>query len=77
MARKKSLWSELQHELERRQRAAQARERTNEQTIKQIMRDHDHAGRQATRSYSAWVGWGVRSAGEGRLICGESVRRGY
>lgn len=49
MARKKSLWSELQHELERRQRAAQARERTNEQTIKQIMRDHDHAERQATR----------------------------
>ena len=38
MARKKSLWSELQHELERRQRAAQARERMNEQTIKQIMR---------------------------------------
>ena len=53
MARKKSLWSELQHELERRQRAAQARERTNEQTIKQIMRDHDHAERQATRADAA------------------------
>ena len=36
MARKKSLWSELQHERERRQRVAQARERMNEQTIKQI-----------------------------------------
>jgi restriction system protein len=53
MARKKSLWSELQHELERRQRAAQARERANEQTIKQIMRDHDHAERQATRADAA------------------------
>jgi len=53
MARKKSLWSELQHELERRQRAAQAREHANEQTIKQIMRDHDHAGRQATRADTA------------------------
>jgi transposase len=31
----------------------------------------------ASRSYSAWVGWGLRSASEGRLICGESVRRGY
>jgi restriction system protein len=49
MARKKSLWSELQHERERRQRVAQARERMNEQTIKQIMRDHDRAERQATR----------------------------
>ena len=53
MARKKSLWSELQHELERRQHAAQARECTNEQTIKQIMRDHDHAERQATRADAA------------------------
>ena len=53
MARKKSLWSELQHELERRQRVAQARECTNEQTIKQIMRDHDHAERQATRADAA------------------------
>jgi hypothetical protein len=41
MARKKSLWSELQRERERRQRVAQARERMNEQTVKQLMRDHD------------------------------------
>lgn len=50
MARKKSLWSELQRERERRQRVAQAQERTNEQTIKQIMRDHDRAERQAVRA---------------------------
>jgi restriction system protein len=53
MARKKSLWSELQRERERRQRVAQARERMNEQTIKQIMRDHDRAERQATRADAA------------------------
>ena len=53
MARKKSLWSELQREREHRQRAAQARERANEQTIKQIMRDHDRAERQATRADAA------------------------
>ena len=38
MARKKSLWSELQRERVTRQRVAQARERMNEQTIKQIER---------------------------------------
>jgi restriction system protein len=53
MARKKSLWSELQRERERRQRAAQAQERMNEQTVKQLMRDHDHAERQAARSGAA------------------------
>ena len=53
MARKKSLWSELQREWERRQRVAQARERMNEQTIKQIMRDHDHAERLAARADAA------------------------
>jgi hypothetical protein len=53
MARKKSLRSELQRERERRQRAAQARERMNEQTIKQIMRDHDRAERQAARADAA------------------------
>src|ERR1022692_1073566 len=53
MARKKSLWSELQREREHRQRAAQARERAKEQTIKQIMRDHDRAERQATRADAA------------------------
>ncbi len=53
MARKKSLWSELQRERERRQRAAQARERMNEQTMKQIMRDHDRAELQAARADTA------------------------
>jgi len=53
MARKKSLWSELQRERERRQRLARAQERTNEQTIKQIMRDHDRAERQAARADAA------------------------
>ena len=53
MARKKSLWSELQRERERRQRLARAQERTNEQTIKQIMRDHDRAERQTARADAA------------------------
>jgi restriction system protein len=53
MARKKSLWSELQRERERRQRAARAQERMNEQTVKQLMRDHDRAERQAARAGAA------------------------
>ena len=53
MARKKSLWSELQRERERRQRAAQAQERMNEQAVKQLMRDHDRAERQAARAGAA------------------------
>jgi restriction system protein len=53
MARKKSLWSELQRERERRQRVAQAQERMNEQTVKQLMRDHDRAERQAARAGAA------------------------
>jgi hypothetical protein len=50
MARKKSLWSELQHEPERRQRVTDARERMNEQTMKQRMHDHDRAERQDARA---------------------------
>jgi restriction system protein len=53
MARKKSLWSELQRERERRQRVARARERMNEQTVKQLMRDHDRAERHAARADAA------------------------
>ena len=53
MARKKSLWSELQRERERRQRVAQAQERANEQTIRQVMRDHHRAERQAARADAA------------------------
>jgi restriction system protein len=52
MARK-SLWSDLQHERERCQRIAQAQERMNEQTVKQILRDHDRAERQAARADAA------------------------
>lgn len=50
MAGRKSLWSELQRERERRQHVARARERMNEQTVQQIMRDHDRAKRQAARA---------------------------
>jgi restriction system protein len=53
MARKKSLWSELQRERERRQRIAQARERMNEQTVRQILADQDRAERQAVRADAA------------------------
>jgi restriction system protein len=53
MSRKKSLWSELQHERERRQRVAQAQERMNAQTLRQLMRDHDRAERQAVRVEAA------------------------
>ena len=50
MARKKSLWSELQRELERRQRAAQARERQERQMIRQLTRDQGQADRRAARA---------------------------
>jgi len=53
MARKKSLWSELQHELERRQRAAQARERQQQQIIRQLARDQEQADRRAARADAA------------------------
>jgi hypothetical protein len=53
MAPKKSLWSELQRERERRQRVTQAQERMNEQTVRQLMRDHDRAERQAARAEAA------------------------
>jgi hypothetical protein len=53
MARKKSLWSELQRERERHQRVTQAQERMNEQAVRQLMRDHDRAERQAARAEAA------------------------
>jgi restriction system protein len=53
MARKKSLWSELQREWELRQQITEARERRNEQTIKEMLRDHDRAERQAARAEAA------------------------
>ncbi len=53
MARKKSLWSELQRELERRQRDALARERQEQQIIKQLARDQEQADRRAARADAA------------------------
>ncbi|HEY6315860.1 MAG TPA: restriction endonuclease [Streptosporangiaceae bacterium] len=53
MARKKSLWSELQHELERRQRVGQARERQEQQIIRQLTRDQEQADRRAARADAA------------------------
>src|SRR5712691_4179968 len=53
MARKTSLWSELQRELERRQRAAQARERAEQQMIRQLTRDQEQAERRAARADAA------------------------
>jgi restriction system protein len=53
MGGKKSLWSELLRERERRQRIAQARERMNQQTVRQILADQDRAERQAARADAA------------------------
>ena len=53
MARKKSLWSELQRELERRQRAALARERQQQQVIRQLARDQKQADQRAARADTA------------------------
>lgn len=50
MARKKSLWSELQRELEQRQRDARARERQEQQIIRQLARDQEQADRRAARA---------------------------
>ena len=53
MARKTSLWSELQRERERRERASQARERAERQTISQLMREQEQAERRAARADAA------------------------
>lgn len=53
MARKTSLWSELQRELERRQRATQARERAEQQMIRQLTRDQEQAERRAAQAEAA------------------------
>ena len=53
MARKKSLWSKYQQELERRERVAQAQQRMNDQTVRQLLRDHEQALRQAARADAA------------------------
>jgi restriction system protein len=53
MARKKSLWSELQRELERRQRASLAHERQEQQVIRQLTREQEQADRRAARADAA------------------------
>jgi restriction system protein len=53
MARKKSLWSELQRERERRQRADQARQRQEQQIIRQLTREQEQADRRAVRADTA------------------------
>jgi len=50
MARKKSLWSELQGERERRARVALAQQRTQRQMLRQMVEDHDRAERRAARA---------------------------
>jgi restriction system protein len=53
MARKKSLWSELQREHDRRQQAAQADQRQEQQVIRQLVREKDQADRRAARADAA------------------------
>ena len=53
MARKTSLWLELQRERERRDRAARARERSQEQMVRQLIRDQEQAERRAARADAA------------------------
>jgi restriction system protein len=53
MARKKSLWSELQRERERRARAARARERANQHLVSQMVEDAERAERRAARADAA------------------------
>jgi restriction system protein len=53
MARKKSLWSELQRERERRARAARAQERANQQLVRQMVQDAERAERRAERADAA------------------------
>src|SRR5262249_51389772 len=50
MARKRSLWSELQRERERRARAARAQERTQQQFVRQMVQDAEQAERRAERA---------------------------
>jgi len=50
MARKKSVWSELQGDRERRARIALAQQRTQRQMLRQAVEDHDRAERRAARA---------------------------
>jgi restriction system protein len=49
MARKRSLWSDLQRERERRARATRARERTQQQMVRQLNEEAERAERRAER----------------------------
>ena len=53
MARRKSLWSELHRERERRERLARARERSQQQLMKQIEQNREQAQRRAARADAA------------------------
>jgi restriction system protein len=53
MAQKKSLWSELQRERDRRRRAAQACHRQEQQIIRQLTREQEQADRRAARADAA------------------------
>jgi hypothetical protein len=53
MTRTKSLWSELQREMDRRQRVAVARERSQQQMIRQLVQERERAVRQAARAEAA------------------------
>jgi restriction system protein len=53
MAGKKSLWSELQREMDRRQRIAVARERSQQQMVRQLIQERERAARQAARADAA------------------------
>jgi hypothetical protein len=53
MARKKSLWSELQRERDRRERVARAQERTQQQLIRQMAQDRERAQRRVGQADAA------------------------
>src|SRR5215472_17036752 len=53
MASKRSLWSELQRERERRARAARAQERANQLLVRQMVHDAERAERRAERADAA------------------------
>jgi hypothetical protein len=53
MARRGSLWSDLQRERDRRERAARARERAQEQLVRQFTQQRERAVRQAAREDAA------------------------
>jgi restriction system protein len=53
MARKKSLWSQLHEQRERRERIARAQERSNRQLLTQMRQEQERAERQAVRVEAA------------------------